>query len=81
MIAKTALGQSRMDIRLVANEVKGGDVLDFLKGTFHAGDDDTATVIATHRIHRDSHRQKENGERNRPRAIKLDYAPAVIVKT
>ena len=57
MVAKTARRQRGVDFVLVADEIDGGDVLVFLQGALHAGDDDTAAVVAAHDIHCDSHGQ------------------------
>ncbi|MEJ0091220.1 MAG: hypothetical protein WDM80_15930 [Limisphaerales bacterium] len=45
-----------MDVRLIANEVKGGDFLAGLKRHFRPGNDYTAAMVAAHHIHCDSHR-------------------------
>jgi len=55
VVAETARGQRGMDVGFVADKVDGGDVLILLQRAFHAGDDDTATVVTPHDIHCDSH--------------------------
>ena len=57
MVAKTARRQGGMDFLLVADEIDDGEVFAFLQGALHAGDDHTATVVAAHDIHCDSHGQ------------------------
>ena len=56
MIAETPCRQGGMDVRLVADEIKGGDFFAGLQRQFGAGNDDPATVVAAHDIHCDSHR-------------------------
>ena len=56
MVAKAACRQGGVDFGLVADQVKGGDFLVVFQRPLDAGDDDTATVVAAHDIHCDSHR-------------------------
>ncbi len=56
MVAKTAFRQRGVDVRLVADEIKGGDFFVGLQRQLGARDHDPATVVAAHDIHCDSHR-------------------------
>ena len=47
---------------------------------FDAFDDDSATVVATHDIHCDSHKVEERGKLPAPGRTS-NYAPAVTVRT
>ena len=58
MVAKAARRQGGVDVRLVADEVDGREVLVFLQGALHVGDDDTAAVVAAHDIHCNTHGDK-----------------------
>ncbi len=46
-----------MDVGLVADEVKGGDVFVFLQRPLDSGNDNATTVVAAHDIHRYSHNE------------------------
>ena len=56
MVAKAAFGQGGMDIAPITDEVKGADFFISLKCALGSFDDDPATVVATHDIHCDSHK-------------------------
>ena len=55
--------QGGVDFGLVADEVKGGDFVVAFQRPFGAGDDDPATVVATHDIHCDSHSWIKSAEK------------------
>jgi hypothetical protein len=55
MVAKAAFRKGGMDVGAIADKIDGGDFLVFLKGALHAGDDDTAAVVAAHDIHCNAH--------------------------
>jgi hypothetical protein len=59
VIAKTARGQGGMDFRLVADQKKRGDALLGLKRAQGAFDYDAAPMVATHDIHRNAHKEKQ----------------------
>jgi hypothetical protein len=42
----------------IADEVNAGNFFAFFQRAFHAGDDNTTTVIAAHDVHCDSHVEK-----------------------
>jgi hypothetical protein len=44
-----------MDVGLVADKEEGGNFIVAFQRPFGAGNDDPATVVATHDIHCDSH--------------------------
>ena len=85
MVAKPALGQGGVDFASVANQVEGSNSLVGLECAFGAFDDHSATVVATHHIHCNSHNRTGRGE-TRFRALEPsgscchcdDLAPFII---
>jgi len=51
--------EASLDLGLLADEVKFGDVWVGLQGQLDSIDDDAGSVVATHDIHDDSHKWKE----------------------
>ena len=56
MVAKTARRQGGMNCSLITDEIKGGDFFIGLERELGTCDDHSATVVAAHDIHCDSHR-------------------------
>ena len=56
MVAKTPGRQGGVDFGLIADQKKGGDFLVVLQRPLDAFDDDSASVVAAHDIHCNSHR-------------------------
>ena len=63
MVAKTAFGQGGMNVSLIADKVEGGNFIIAFQRPFGTGNDDPATVVATHDIHCDSHSWIKNAEK------------------
>jgi hypothetical protein len=61
MVAKPALGQGGVDFAPIADQVEGGNPLVGLQGPLGALDDHPASVVATHDIHCDSHKETQRG--------------------
>ena len=80
VISKTALWQCGVDLSLVANQKKVGDVFIVLKGSFCALNDDAASVVATHDIHCNSHKWTWTARRMALREPERQV-PAVTVMT
>jgi hypothetical protein len=55
-----------MDFAAVADQVEGGNPLVSLQSPLGALDNDTASVVATHDIHCDSHKRTGSGETRFP---------------
>src|SRR5947208_1958247 len=68
MIAKAAWWKSLMNPGLIANEKKFGDGFVGLERPFCALDNDTAAVVASHHIHRDSHSLDDSARKTNFRA-------------
>src|ERR1035438_3447378 len=79
MVAKPALGQGGMDFAAVADQIESRNSLVGLQGPFGALDDHSASVVATHDIHCDSHKRTGSGETRS--ASGNPQAPAVTVMT
>ena len=62
MVAKAALGQSGVDFASMADEIESGDLWIGLQSPIGAFDHNPATVVATHDIHCDSHKQTGSSE-------------------
>jgi hypothetical protein len=62
MIAEAAAGQGGMDLGFLPNQKQGRDPVVGLNRPEGAFDDDSATVIATHDIHCDAHREDKRAK-------------------
>ena len=54
MITKSSFRQRRMDVRLVADKLKGGYFIIAFQRPFRAGNNDRTPMVTTHDIHCDS---------------------------